>query len=96
MKNLNDGFECRRIEEALYGNGIFAQREDATGRPGIHPRTRIICRLRIMAYCMSFDQTYELCEMSTTSSRDSFISFSDDIVDLSGAEYLRSSNEDDL
>lgn len=86
----------RQIEEALTGNGIFAHREDATGRHGIHPRTRIICALRILAYGMSYDQTDELCEMSASSSRETFICFVEEIVARFGQEYLRQPNEEDL
>lgn len=85
-----------RVRIGLTGRSIFKQRTDATNKKGISPLVRIIAALRVLAYGKSYDEVDELCEMSTTSVRESFQEFVREIVNVFGDEYLRAPRESDL
>lgn len=85
-----------RICEGIIGRGLFVQREDATKKPGIHPKLRIIAALRIISYGMGYDQVDELCEMSACSAKLTFEDFIHHVCEVFGPEYLRHPNEQDL
>lgn len=77
-----------RIDSALCGNYLFAHRQDATEKKGIHPNIRRTAALRIFAYGMSFDQTDELHKIRTIESRDSVLVFIRKTIAECFSEYL--------
>lgn len=85
-----------RLEQELLGKGEFKERSDATGRPGIHQKIKLIAALRDMEYGMAYDQVYELCELSESLTRNAFLSFIEEVTSALGAEYLRRQTENDL
>lgn len=84
------------IFKKLEGNGEFKQQRDATGKLGIHPMVRLISVLRIFAYGLSFDEVDELCEISESEARNSFISYISIMPELFEATYLRCPTTSDL
>lgn len=76
--------------------GLLRLRADATGKRRVHPRIFIISAFRVLAYDMACDQVDEICELSTSTSREAFMSFIGIVVSTFGAEYLRSPRKEDL
>ena len=64
-----------RLEADMKGKEEFKERRDVTGKPGIHPRIKIITALRVLEYGMSYEQVDELCELSESSTRKAFYLF---------------------
>lgn len=70
--------------------------QDAAGKPGIHPRIKIIYVHRVLAYRMGFHQVHELCELFESSKRKILLSFVGEIITCFAYVDLRRSTEDDI
>lgn len=62
-----------RDEVRLIEKGQFMLKTDATGKPGINPRIKLIAALRIFEYDGSFDALDKLFEISSASTRFAFV-----------------------
>lgn len=82
--------------EAIRGRGLFVQRYDAVKRRVIFTRMRLIAALRVLAYGNSFDEVDELVAASASSVWESFLSFTEEVVNVFGYEYLRYRTDADL
>lgn len=77
------------LEQDVLGKGKFKERSEGTGRPGIHPKIKLLAALKVMAYDMAYDQVDELCESSKSSTRNAFLPFLEECTSAFEAEYLR-------
>lgn len=76
-----------RIKNCIVGcNDLFTVRYDAAKKQGIDPEIRLIACLRLLEYGSFFDQIDELCSISESACRESFISFVTEIVRQFGTE----------
>jgi hypothetical protein len=77
-----------RIYNKILNKGMFQQRKDAIGKPGIHPLVRVVACMRHLAYGDSFDGTDEYLRLSESSMSDSIKAFTYLIKLNFGDEYL--------
>lgn len=85
-----------RALEEIHGMYLFVLRYDTAKRRGISPRMRLIAALRVLAYGKSSDEVDELVAASASSVREIFSSFTEEVVNVLGQEYLRHPTETDL
>lgn len=87
---------CSRVEAALSGLGVFTEGRDTTGKEVINRRIKLIYALWMLTCGSSFDQMDELYELSAKSTRNAYMSFIDEAMELFSDEYLRRPTGNDL
>lgn len=85
-----------RINSAVKGKGIFVQRVDRFGKPGIRPLQRVTAALQMLANGIAADALDEYLEMSEDSVLLSLKEFCKHIVQLFKNEYLRAPSRQHL
>jgi hypothetical protein len=84
------------VLELLEFDEFFVQRYDAIGNLGFLPEQKATAALRMLAYGSSADQLDELIRMGESTALECLERFCTDIVEIFGAEYLRTPTADDL
>jgi hypothetical protein len=77
-----------KVHDGIMGRGSFIQREDCTGKPGIHPLCRLTAVLRMIAYGECADREDEYLRISESVTSESLKEFAHLMVDVFGKQYL--------
>jgi hypothetical protein len=83
------------VEDVTEFDDYFVQKRDALGKPGLYPIQKITSAIRILAYGGAGDANDEYLRIAESTSLESLDRFTQAIINLYGAEYLRSPNEAD-
>lgn len=100
-ETLSADSECLELSligwtDKLLGTSTFYRHSDALEKQRICPVARIGAALRLFAYGKSYHEIDELCNMSRTYARESFVSFVAEVIAVFEEEYLRMPRESDL
>lgn len=82
-----------KLREELLSRALFVQRRDVADEAGIDPTVRIISALRVLAHGKSYNESDELTNMSTSSVRQTFVSFIAEVTAHFEDQYLREPTE---
>lgn len=86
-----------RIFDAVQAHSsFFTQKEDCTGKPGIHPMMKMTAALRVLAYGCCGDSLDETLEISESVVSTCVSQFTRAIIEVFGPYYLRSPTAEDV
>jgi len=77
-----------KVKEHIMGESFFVQREDCTGKKGIHPLVQLVSCFRILSYGDCSDRSDEYLQISETVACESFKEFCRLVVKFLSTNYL--------
>jgi hypothetical protein len=77
-----------QVFNKILGQGMFIQRKDALGKPGIHPLVRVVACMRHLAYGDAYDGIDEYLRLSESSISESVKAFTYLVKVHFGEQYL--------
>ena len=77
-------------------NNLFVQKPDCCGRLGLTPIQKVTCAIRILAYEFSADHCDEYLKIIETTVIETLKEFYSIVIQLFGAEYMRSLTTEDI
>lgn len=86
-------FSC--VRNGLLGKSVVRRRTDATSKVNICALIFLVAALCLRLCGKSYNKMDELCSMSCTSARESFVCFVSEVPAVFDVEYLRKPNEKD-